>query len=163
MPRSTLASADAAAARATATAANLSAALSSWSANTLGRMEPLPKLTESQLSVLAGAAAGIGEANFLSGMSAPGQSSGSTGEGQYSGGIPIDLPASLAALFEAKLTLDREKAKLMRMQKELRGQRESIKEVEMHMETEGMVSQMTAEAMASRQAPMLEEGCTCGQ
>lgn len=165
VPRSTLASADAAAARATATAANLSAALSSWSANTLGRMEPLPKLTESQLSVLAGAAAGIGEANFLSGMSAPrnGQSSGSTGEGQYSGGIPIDLPASLAALFEAKLTLDREKAKLMRMQKELRGQRESIKEVEMHMETEGMVSQMTAEAMASRPAPMLEEGCTCGQ
>ncbi|WVO24568.1 uncharacterized protein IAS62_005936 [Cryptococcus decagattii] len=165
VPRSTLASADAAAARATATAANLSAALSSWSANTLGRMEPLPKLTESQLSVLAGAAAGIGEANFLSGMSAPrnGQSSGSTGEGQYSGGIPIDLPASLAALFEAKLTLDREKAKLMRMQKELRGQRESIKEVEMHMETEGMAGQITAEAMASRPAPLLEEGCTCGQ
>ncbi|AFR98291.1 hypothetical protein C343_06267 [Cryptococcus neoformans C23] len=166
VPRSTLANADAAAARATATAANLSAALSSWSANTLGRMEPMPKLTESQLSVLAGAAAGIGEANFLSGMSASrnGQSSGSAGEGQYSGGIPIDLPASLAALFEAKLTLDREKAKLMRMQKELRGQRESIKEVEMQMETQRMTSQMTADRIvASRPVPALEEGCTCGQ
>jgi hypothetical protein len=41
-------------------------------------------------------------------------------------GLPIDLPASLAALFEAKLTLDREKAKLMRMQKELKGYREGV-------------------------------------
>ena len=40
--------------------------------------------------------------------------------------LPIDLPASLAALFEAKLTLDREKQKLMRMQKELKGYREGV-------------------------------------
>jgi hypothetical protein len=42
------------------------------------------------------------------------------------GTLPIDLPASLAALFEAKLTLDREKAKLMRMQKELKGYRDGV-------------------------------------
>ena len=42
------------------------------------------------------------------------------------GTLAIDLPASLAALFEAKLTLDREKAKLMRMQKELKGYREGV-------------------------------------
>lgn len=41
-------------------------------------------------------------------------------------GLPIDLPASLAALFEAKLTLDREKAKLLRMQKELKAHREQM-------------------------------------
>jgi hypothetical protein len=41
-------------------------------------------------------------------------------------GQPIDLPASLAALFDAKLTLDREKAKLMKMQKELKGYREGV-------------------------------------
>ena len=33
---------------------------------------------------------------------------------------------SLAALFEAKLTLDREKEKLMRMQQELKGYREGV-------------------------------------
>lgn len=32
----------------------------------------------------------------------------------------------MAALFEAKLTLDREKQKLMRMQKELKGYREGV-------------------------------------
>jgi hypothetical protein len=51
---------------------------------------------------------------------------------RQNGTLPIDLPASLAALFEAKLTLDREKAKLMRMQKELKGYRDGmgVKEAE---------------------------------
>jgi hypothetical protein len=48
-----------------------------------------------------------------------------TGANGAPAAIPTDLPASLAALFEAKLNLDREKAKLVRMQKELRGYRES--------------------------------------
>ena len=45
-------------------------------------------------------------------------------------GLPIDLPASLAALFEAKLTLDREKANLVRMQKELKGFRQGVAALE---------------------------------
>ncbi|ORY31298.1 hypothetical protein BCR39DRAFT_504904 [Naematelia encephala] len=85
-------------------------ALHSWSTSTLSRLGNLPKLTPSQLSAIAGAAAGIGEGG--------------------TGGAPIDLPASLAALFEAKLTLDREKAKLMRMQKELKGYRDGVAQVQ---------------------------------
>lgn len=86
-------------------AGDLSSALHTWSTSALGRLDALPKLTQSQLSAIAGAAAGV--------------------DGQQ-GNLPIDLPASLAALFEAKLTLDREKAKLMRMQKELKGYREGV-------------------------------------
>ena len=48
------------------------------------------------------------------------------GNGEIPANPPVDLPASLAALFEAKLTLDREKAKLMRMQKELKGYSEGV-------------------------------------
>ena len=51
---------------------------------------------------------------------------GQNGQGGTVTGLPIDLPASLAALFEAKLTLDREKAKLLRMQKELKAHREQM-------------------------------------
>ncbi|WVR08699.1 hypothetical protein IAU60_005757 [Kwoniella sp. DSM 27419] len=114
-----------------------STALSNWSANALGRLDNLPKLTQSQLTALTGAAAGIGEANFLANPSAiPSQS--------YNPNLPIDLPASLAALFEAKLTLDREKAKLLRMQQELKGQREEQE-------------QPKGKAVAP-----VEEECTCG-
>jgi hypothetical protein len=61
-------------------------------------------------------------------------------------GLPIDLPASLAALFEAKLTLDREKAKLMRMQKELKGYREGVAAVN----TKG-------------KEVVVDDECTCGR
>lgn len=81
---------------------------------------------------LNSAAAGLGL-----GVGAPGATgtgTGAAGAGAGAGGVAgvgannlgIDLPASLAALFEAKLTLDREKAKLMRMQKELKGYREGV-------------------------------------
>jgi len=85
---------------------DFSSALHTWSNSALGRLDALPKLTQSQLSAIAGAAAGV--------------------NGEIPPNLPIDLPASLAALFEAKLTLDREKAKLMRMQKELKGYREGV-------------------------------------
>ncbi|BEI84350.1 hypothetical protein CcaverHIS002_0409540 [Cutaneotrichosporon cavernicola] len=86
-------------------------AFQSWSTsalNQLNQLRQLPALSPSQLSAIAGAAAGVSDAGF---------------QGQ---GPCIDLPQSLAALFEAKLTLDREKAKLMRMQKELRGFRDGM-------------------------------------
>nr|XP_031862630.1 uncharacterized protein CI109_002128 [Kwoniella shandongensis]KAA5529702.1 hypothetical protein CI109_002128 [Kwoniella shandongensis] len=119
-----------------------SAALSNWSANALGRLDHLPKLTQSQLTALTDAAAGVGEANFLANPSSiPPQS--------YNPNIPIDLPASLAALFEAKLTLDREKAKLLRMQQELKGQKEGKQIREEPLEPRGTVV-------------ALEEECTCG-
>ncbi|WVQ86145.1 hypothetical protein IAT38_008313 [Cryptococcus sp. DSM 104549] len=135
-----------------------SAALSSWSASAFGRLDHLPKLTQSQLSALTGAAAGIGEANFLSDPGALGAlSAAAAGAGagvgaeMGAGGIPIDLPASLAALFEAKLTLDREKAKLLRMQQELRGQREGRLRLEEQVEL-----------VREKQVMLLEEECTCG-
>ncbi|KAK8850630.1 hypothetical protein IAR55_004549 [Kwoniella newhampshirensis] len=124
------------------TDSTFSAALSNWSANALGRLDHLPKLTQSQLTALTDAAAGVGEANFLANPSSiPPQS--------YNPNIPIDLPASLAALFEAKLTLDREKAKLLRMQQELKGQKEGKQIGEEPLEPEtGVIA--------------LEEECTCG-
>lgn len=106
-------------------AGDLTSALHTWSTSALGRLDALPKLTQSQLSAIAGAAAGVGE-------------------GQQ-GNLPIDLPASLAALFEAKLTLDREKAKLMRMQKELKGYREGVA------------------AVSAGKGKEVAEECTCGR
>jgi hypothetical protein len=83
---------------------NFRTAWQNWTTSALGRLDQLPKLSQSQLDAIAGAAAGI---------------DGSAGN------LGIDLPASLAALFEAKLTLDREKAKLVRMQKELKGYKDA--------------------------------------
>lgn len=77
-----------------------------WTASALGRLDQLPKLDQAQLAAIARAAAAGAGAGTLE-----------------ESGLGIDLPASLAALFEAKLTLDREKAKLVRMQKELQGYR----------------------------------------
>lgn len=65
--------------------------------------------------------------------------------------MPIDLPASLAALFEAKLTLDREKAKLMRMQKELKGYREGVSAVG------------AAMATVKGKEVAIDDECTCGR
>jgi hypothetical protein len=103
---------------------DLTSALHTWSTSALGRLDALPKLTQSQLSAIAGAAAGVGDPQ---------------------GNLPIDLPASLAALFEAKLTLDREKAKLMRMQKELKGYREGVA------------------AVSAGKGKEVAEECTCGR
>lgn len=89
-----------------------------WSSSALSQLGQLPRLTPSQLSAIAGAAAGIGDVSLFSAAAA------ASGVGVGTG--PIDLPASLAALFEAKLTLDREKAKLLRMQKELKGYRDGV-------------------------------------
>ena len=78
-----------------------------------------------------------------------------TGKGNPN--LPIDLPASLAALFEAKLTLDREKQKLMRMQKELKGYREGVAAVS------GIAVPMgtgKGKEVAVEEHP---EGCTCGR
>lgn len=102
---------------------NFPNALSDWSASTLGKLNALPKLTQGQLSAIAEAAVGV-----ANGPSAgPGDALASLGNATLSAnGLPIDLPASLAALFEAKLTLDREKAKLLRMQKELKAHREQM-------------------------------------
>lgn len=91
---------------------NFPSAFQSWSTSALHQLNQLgqlPRLTPSQLSAIAGAAAGVSDAGLAAASHAAGH------------GPCIDLPQSLAALFEAKLTLDREKAKLMRMQKELSG------------------------------------------
>jgi hypothetical protein len=90
---------------------NFPTALSNWSTTTLGKLNSLPSFSQSQLNAIAEAAVG----------GAKGAAVGTT-----AGNLPIDLPASLAALFEAKLTLDREKAKLLRMQKELKAHRETM-------------------------------------
>ncbi|OCF35864.1 hypothetical protein I316_02357 [Kwoniella heveanensis BCC8398] len=129
-------------------------ALSNWSANALGRLDNLPKLTQSQLTALTGAAAGIGEANFLANPSAiPPQS--------YNPNLPIDLPASLAALFEAKLTLDREKAKLLRMQQELKGQRDGQEQQQLQHQQH---LQHHQEMIAPKgKGVAVEEECTCGR
>ena len=126
------------------------AAWQEWTTSALGRLDQLPKLSQNQLAAIARAAAagvnsgavgalsvGNGAGNaLLEGSSSVGvlgpngESSemalqalqgGTDANGQQV--LGIDLPASLAALFEAKLTLDREKAKLVRMQKELQGYR----------------------------------------
>lgn len=115
---------------------NFPSAFQSWSTSALSQLGQLPSLTPSQLSVIAGAAAGVVDAGLRANGHAP--PLGAAGNGTQANvsmlpnlppsgqGLPIDLPASLAALFEAKLTLDREKAKLMRMQKELKGYREGV-------------------------------------
>jgi len=75
---------------------------------------------------------------------------GSNGNGGGTmSGLPIDLPASLAALFEAKLTLDREKAKLLRMQKELKAHREQMNGV--------------GNGKGKEVALIEEEDCPCGR
>lgn len=101
---------------------NFPNALSDWSASTLGKLNALPKLTQGQLSAIAEAAVGVanGPSTGTGGLANLGTATTSAN------GLPIDLPASLAALFEAKLTLDREKAKLLRMQKELKAHREQM-------------------------------------
>jgi hypothetical protein len=91
---------------------NFPTALSNWSTSTLSKLNQLPSFSQNQLNAIAEAAVG-GANKGSSAMTAPGS-------------LPIDLPASLAALFEAKLTLDREKAKLLRMQKELKAHRENM-------------------------------------
>lgn len=88
---------------------NFRTAWQNWTTSALGRLDQLPKLSQSQLNAIAGAAAGIDGA----------------GLGLGAQNLGIDLPASLAALFEAKLTLDREKAKLVKMQKELKGYKDA--------------------------------------
>lgn len=112
---------------------NFPTALSNWSTTTLGKLNQLPSFSQSQLNAIAEAA--VGSANKgNSAMTA-------------SGALPIDLPASLAALFEAKLTLDREKAKLLRMQKELKAHREN-----MHGVSNGKGKEVAS-----------EEQCECGR
>jgi hypothetical protein len=118
-------------------------------------LDALPKLTQSQLSAIAGAAAGV--------------------NGEIPPNLPIDLPASLAALFEAKLTLDREKAKLMRMQKELKGYREGVAAVSVGGQAPGGSGPAYAHGHAHGhgghgQAPVgngkgkeVMEECTCGR
>jgi hypothetical protein len=96
-----------------------SAALSDWSASTLGKLNALPNFDPKQLNAIAEAAVGGAHSG---GVMVP----GNNGAAGTMTGLPIDLPASLAALFEAKLTLDREKAKLLRMQKELKAHREQM-------------------------------------
>ncbi len=77
--------------------------------------------------------------------------------GNGNSALPIDLPASLAALFEAKLTLDREKQKLMRMQKELKGYREGVTAV-----TGNAV--VTGTGKGKEVAVQDDDGeCTCGR
>jgi hypothetical protein len=114
-----------------------SAALSDWSASTLGKLNALPNFDPKQLNAIAEAAVGGAHSG---GVMAPG-SNGS--------GLPIDLPASLAALFEAKLTLDREKAKLLRMQKELKAHREQMNGV--------------GNGKGKEVALIEEEDCPCGR
>ncbi|ODN77919.1 hypothetical protein L202_05021 [Cryptococcus amylolentus CBS 6039] len=132
------------------TPASLSAALHTWSANALKSMGlnmggegeggmGLPTLTESQIRGLTGGGA-LGDGGFFMGPARPSGSGSGSAKNRDGGhnhghhhthtypdpatGSPIDLPSSLAALFEAKLTLDREKAKLLKMQEELEGQKE---------------------------------------
>lgn len=114
---------------------NFPTALSNWSTTTLGKLNSLPSFSQSQLNAIAEAAVG----------GAKGGPAGST-----AGNLPIDLPASLAALFEAKLTLDREKAKLLRMQKELKAHRETMHGV-------GSVSNGKGKEVA------MDEPCDCGR
>lgn len=119
-----------------------SAALSDWSASTLGKLNALPNFDPKQLNAIAEAAVGGAHSG---GVMAP----GSNGAGGTMSGLPIDLPASLAALFEAKLTLDREKAKLLRMQKELKAHREQMNGV--------------GNGKGKEVALIEEEECPCGR
>jgi len=120
-----------------------SAALSDWSASTLGKLNALPNFDPKQLNAIAEAAVGGAHSG---GVMAPG--SNGNGAGTMSG-LPIDLPASLAALFEAKLTLDREKAKLLRMQRELKAHREQMNGV--------------GNGKGKEVALIEEEDCPCGR
>jgi hypothetical protein len=101
------------------------AALSDWSASTLGKLNALPNFDPKQLNAIAEAAVGGAHSGGVV-APIPGNGHGGTVAAGTMSGLPIDLPASLAALFEAKLTLDREKAKLLRMQKELKAHREQM-------------------------------------
>jgi hypothetical protein len=102
------------------------AAWQEWTTSALGRLDQLPKLSQNQLAAIARAAAagvGAGTGNQLALTGSSSDIGALTVQGNGQQVLGIDLPASLAALFEAKLTLDREKAKLVRMQKELQGYR----------------------------------------
>ena len=123
----------------------LTYALQNFSTSALGRLDTLPKLNQAQLTAIAGAAAGITDSNWL-----PGQGDQLT-SALYKN-ENVDLPASLAALFEAKLTLDREKAKLLKMQKELKGYRDGV-------------AAATAGSSAKGKEVMADDlgECTCGR
>jgi hypothetical protein len=124
---------------------NFPSALSSWSETALSKLNDLPKLTQSQLSAIAGAAAGV----------RPGMFNAAAG-GEGSVPLPIDLPASLAALFEAKLTLDREKAKLMQMQRELKSHRDSLLAANKLDKGKGVDKDVV-------DVELEEDECTCGR
>lgn len=139
---------------------NFPSALSSWSESALSKLNELPKLTQSQLSAIAGAAAGVRPGMFAGQGAGPGGVVGVGGVVSISGGegsqhLPIDLPASLAALFEAKLTLDREKAKLMQMQRELKSHRDSLLAANKLDKGKGVVKDLTEGED--------EDQCTCGR
>jgi hypothetical protein len=76
--------------------------------------------------------------------------------GEGSVPLPIDLPASLAALFEAKLTLDREKAKLMQMQRELKSHRDSLLAANKLDKGKGVDKDVV-------DVELEEDECTCGR
>jgi hypothetical protein len=163
---------------------NLPAAWQQWATQALGRLDQLPKLTQSQLSAIAGAAAGVGEGAFLNSAAGLGLGVGAAGPGTGTGAgtgaagvgagvagvgannLGIDLPASLAALFEAKLTLDREKAKLMRMQKELKGYREGVAAVNGNGNGNGSASAGKQPSNGKGKEVVVEddlEECLCGR
>ena len=99
----------------------LSYFLQNFSTSTLGRSGGN---LQAQLTAIAGAAAGLTDTSWppsLPNGTTPGDVQSALYKNEN-----IDLPASLAALFEAKLTLDREKAKLLKMQKELKGYRDGV-------------------------------------
>ena len=122
------------------TTAEYTQSLHNWSTSALGKVGKLPKLSPNQLNAIIQAAAGLGDSSLLNHPAFAGAMNGAAAAAATAaaGGAPgagaagaggIDLPASLAALFEAKLTLDREKAKLVRMQKELKGYKEGVASV----------------------------------
>lgn len=140
-------------------------ALHNWSTSALGRLGQLPKLTPNQLSAIAGAAAGMNEAGFMNGNSTNPGAGGGAAAGTN---LPIDLPASLAALFEAKLTLDREKAKLMRMQKELKGYRDGAAAQLTASQVQGQVGNGQVQRVGNGKGKEVvveedDDECTCGR
>ncbi|WVN89067.1 uncharacterized protein L203_104283 [Cryptococcus depauperatus CBS 7841] len=170
--------------KASQSAAELSAALSSLTEEDLRELKrlhkrnPLPALTEAQMTAITNAAARVGGAGLLPPPSVPSEGAPKaapgagveTGDGKRKEGEGVDggqgdmnmtdVQASLAALFQAKLTLDREKERLMRMQEELKGQKElQSRELEHLREREFRQEQR----MDFDPGMMLEEGCTCGQ
>ncbi|RXK41924.1 hypothetical protein M231_00645 [Tremella mesenterica] len=129
-------------------------------ARALNKVDRLSEMfpPQAQLEAIASAAAGLdpsvldhpGLAAAMNGQTVPGMTD------SVAAGGSIDLPSSLAALFEAKLTLDREKAKLVKMQKELKGYKEDVASMT---KTNGEASG-SGSGSGSVRASYL---CTCGQ